>query len=201
MSVKVFKTNKAGKIEFTRCELEKLLNETYREGYTDGENHAKSNYWTWTSPSISVTNTPYYGTVTCDTGSLLRTNTADSISSTATLRDNASIAGVCDNAVATSTKAAIAPSNVIKVDICSSADKTPEVEKVDIKEAPAKTCESKGMVFDMDEAAKTIEAILSGKYDLASIFVNPISSTNVNGAKKAVEDTPSTNLAKELRSL
>ena len=27
MSVKVFQTNKAGKIEFTRCELEKLLNE------------------------------------------------------------------------------------------------------------------------------------------------------------------------------
>ena len=133
MSVKVFKTNKAGKIEFTRCELEKLLNETYREGYTDGENHAKSNYWTWTSPNI--VNTPYYGTVTCDTGSLLRTNTADGISSTTTLRDNASIAGVCDNTVATSAKAAIAPSNVIKVDVCSSIDKAPEVEKMDSKEA------------------------------------------------------------------
>ena len=201
MSVKVFKTNKAGKIEFTRCELEKLLNETYREGYTDGENHAKSNYWTWTSPSITLTNTPYYGTVTCDTGSLLRTNTTDGISSTATLRDNASIAGVCDNTVATSAKAAIAPSNVIKVDICSSVDKVPEVEKVDSKETSSKTCESKGMVFDMDEVTKTIEAILSGKYDLASMFANPISGTNVNGAKKAVEDTPFTNLAKELRGL
>lgn len=199
MSIKVFKTNKAGKIEFTRCELEKLLNETYREGYTDGENHAKSNYWTWTSPN--TINTPYYGTVTCDTGTLLRTNTADSISSTTTLRDNASIAGVCDNTVATSAKAAIAPSNVIKVDVCSSIDKAPEVEKMDSKEAPAKACESKGMTFDMDEVTKTIEAILSGKYDLASMFVNPISGTNVNGAKKAIEDTPFTNLAKELRSL
>lgn len=199
MSVKVFKTNKTGKIEFTRCELEKLLNETYREGYTDGENHAKSNYWTWTSPN--TINTPYYGTVTCDTGTLLRTNTADSISSTTTLRDNASIAGVCDNTVATSAKAAIAPSNVIKVDVCSSIDKAPEVEKMDSNEAPAKACESKGMTFDMDEVTKTIEAILSGKYDLASMFVNPISSTNVNGAKKAIEDTPFTNLAKELRSL
>lgn len=200
MSIKVFKTNKAGKIEFTRCELEKLLNETYREGYTDGENHAKSNYWTWTSPN--TINTPYYGTtITCDTGSLLRTNTADGISSTTTLRDNASIAGVCDNTVATSAKAAIAPSNVIKVDICSSVDKVPEVEKVDSKETSPKTCESKGMVFDMDEVTKTIEAILSGKYDLASMFANPISSTNVNGAKKAVEETPFTNLAKELRSL
>lgn len=199
MSIKVFKTNKAGKIEFTRCELEKLLNETYREGYTDGENHAKSNYWTWTSPN--TINTPYYGTVTCDTGTLLRTNTADSISSTTTLRDNASIAGVCDNTIATSAKAAIAPSNVIKVDVCSSIDKAPEVEKVDSKEAPVKACESKGMTFDMDEVTKTIEAILSGKYDLASMFANPISGTNVNGAKKAIEDTPFTNLAKELRSL
>ena len=42
MSVKVFQANKAGKIEFTRCELEKLLNETYKEGYRDGENHAKT---------------------------------------------------------------------------------------------------------------------------------------------------------------
>lgn len=201
MSVKVFKTNKAGKIEFTRCELEKLLNETYREGYTDGENHAKSNYWTWTSPSITLTNTPYYGTVTCDTGSLLRTNTTDGISSTTTFRDNASIAGVCDNTVATSAKAAIAPSNVIKVDICSNEDKAPEVEKVDTKETPAKTCESNGMVFNLDELAKTVDAILSGKYDPVSMFANPISGTNVNGAKKTIEDTPFTNLAKELRSL
>lgn len=197
MSVKVFKTNKAGKIEFTRCELEKLLNETYREGYTDGENHAKSNYWTWTSPNII--NTPY--TPYCDTGSLLRVNTTDDITSTATFRDNASIAGVCDNAVATSAKAAIAPSNVIKVDVCSSADKAPETEKMTSKEAPAKICESKGMVFDMDEVAKTIDALLSGKYDPVSMFTNPLSNTNVNGAKKAVEDTPFTNLEKELRGL
>lgn len=199
MSVKVFKTNKAGKIEFTRCELEKLLNETYREGYTDGENHAKSNYWTWTSPSLI--NTPYYGTVTCDTGSLLRTNTVDGISSTTTLHNNASTTGVCDNTVSTSAKAAITPSDVIKVDICSSADKAPEAEKVVSNETPTKTCESNGMVFNLDELAKTVDAILNGKYDLASMFANPIGNTNVNGAKKAVEDTPFTNLAKELCNL
>ena len=56
MSIKVFQTNKAGKIEFTRCELEKLLNETYKEGYADGEVHARKDYWTWTSPTL--TNTP-----------------------------------------------------------------------------------------------------------------------------------------------
>ena len=33
MSIKVFQTNANGKIEFTRCELEKLLNEIYNEGY------------------------------------------------------------------------------------------------------------------------------------------------------------------------
>lgn len=46
MSIKVFQTNANGKIEFTRCELEKLLNETYDEGYRAGENHAKGQYWT-----------------------------------------------------------------------------------------------------------------------------------------------------------
>ena len=47
MSIKVFQTNANGKIEFTRCELEKLLNETYNEGYRAGENQAKGQYWTW----------------------------------------------------------------------------------------------------------------------------------------------------------
>lgn len=196
MSVKVFKTNKAGRIEFTRCELEKLLNEIYHEGYTDGENHAKSNYWTWTPPNTTNTIiTPYYGSITCDTSSLLRTNTTDGIASTTTSCNNASIAGVCDNTDAASVKTAITPSDVIKVDVCSSVDQVPEVEKVASEKTPAKACESNGMVFNIDEVAKTVDAILNG------MFVNPISSTSVNGAKKAVEDTPFTNLAKELRSL
>ena len=61
MSIKVFQTNKAGKIEFTRCELEKLLNETYKEGYADGEAHAKKDYWTWTSPTLTSTPSVTYG--------------------------------------------------------------------------------------------------------------------------------------------
>ena len=48
--VKVFTTNSDGKIEFTRDELEKLLNEVWRDGY---DSH--KSYW-WTSPSIT---TPY----------------------------------------------------------------------------------------------------------------------------------------------
>ena len=78
MSVKVFQTNKAGKIEFTRCELEKLLNETYKEGYADGEAHAKKDYWTWTSPTL--TGTPF---VTYGGNSTIRT-TPDSATITCT---------------------------------------------------------------------------------------------------------------------
>ena len=52
MSIKVFQVNSNGKVEFTRNELEKLLNEVYQEGLREGEEKAKHNYWTWTSPSI-----------------------------------------------------------------------------------------------------------------------------------------------------
>ena len=49
MKVKVFYPNREGKIEFTRQELEKLLDEVYREGQKDC-NCSKSLTWT----------TPYY---------------------------------------------------------------------------------------------------------------------------------------------
>ncbi len=52
MIVKVFGTNNNGKIEFTREELEKLLNDTYAEGQRNC--NCGSNI-TWTSPYI----TPY----------------------------------------------------------------------------------------------------------------------------------------------
>lgn len=61
MMVKVFQSNANGKIEFTREELEKLLNEIYKAGHDTGYSEGKSNQWTWTSPynlstSISTTN-------------------------------------------------------------------------------------------------------------------------------------------------
>lgn len=60
MKVKIFHPNAHGKIEFTRVELEKLLNEIYEEGKRDCE---KNHPYTWTSPSIC--NTPYYsGSIT-----------------------------------------------------------------------------------------------------------------------------------------
>lgn len=51
MKVKVFQSNHNGKIEFTRAELEKLLNEVYTDGYNEG----KSSHWTWTSPYLNST--------------------------------------------------------------------------------------------------------------------------------------------------
>ena len=61
--VKVFTTNSDGKIEFTKDELEKVLNEVWQNGY-----YSSSSYW-WTSP----TTTPYYCTdktveITCCSG-------------------------------------------------------------------------------------------------------------------------------------
>lgn len=53
MKVKVFQPNHNGKIEFTRTELEKLLNETYTDGFRDGEAYQREkSSWTWTSPYL-----------------------------------------------------------------------------------------------------------------------------------------------------
>ena len=46
MKVKVFEVNQRGKIEFTRAELEKLLNEVY----TEGQNDCNCGRLTWTNP-------------------------------------------------------------------------------------------------------------------------------------------------------
>lgn len=54
MKVKVFQTNANGKIEFSRNELENLLNEVYNDGYSAGEKHMRETYWTW-SPTLTGT--------------------------------------------------------------------------------------------------------------------------------------------------
>lgn len=65
--VKVFTTNSDGKIEFTKDELEKVLNEVWQNG-----RNSTSSYW-WTSPTITPTVTPYCTDktvqVTCDSES------------------------------------------------------------------------------------------------------------------------------------
>ena len=53
MKVKVFQPNSHGKIEFTRAELQKLLNEVYDGGFRDGEAaQREKSSWTWTPPYI-----------------------------------------------------------------------------------------------------------------------------------------------------
>ena len=49
--IKVFSINEKGKIEFTKEQLEQLLNETYRDGYNDG--NAPTYTWTTTTPYIN----------------------------------------------------------------------------------------------------------------------------------------------------
>ena len=60
--IKVFTPNQNGKIEFTKEELEVLLNEVWNDGY-----YKHGTYW-WSSPTV----TPYYTsdkiTVTCGEG-------------------------------------------------------------------------------------------------------------------------------------
>lgn len=56
MTIKVFETNKDGKIEFSKADLEKLLNEIYKDGYKTGYAEGSSKSFTWTSPYLSTNN-------------------------------------------------------------------------------------------------------------------------------------------------
>lgn len=59
--------NKNNKLEFSKKELEELLDKAYNEGYTKGKNE---HYYTWTAPiinDIGVTTLPYRTTVTSGT--------------------------------------------------------------------------------------------------------------------------------------
>ena len=51
MKIKVFCPNVNGKLEFTREELENLLNEAYSDGYRDG---SCSRIWTYTYPTVTL---------------------------------------------------------------------------------------------------------------------------------------------------
>lgn len=55
--IKVFESNKDGKIEFSKADLEKLLNDVYRDGYNKGYTEGKDKTWTWTSPYLTTTAT------------------------------------------------------------------------------------------------------------------------------------------------
>ena len=59
--IKVFTLNKNKKIELTKQELEKLLNESYWEGYS-------KKIWTYTSSSYPIFNNPWK--ITCTDNSM-----------------------------------------------------------------------------------------------------------------------------------
>ena len=72
--IKVFSLNKNGKIEISKEELQKLLDDSYWEGY-----RANSiTYYTYRSPSVS----PW--SVTCNTASNTATISASDLNTTAT---------------------------------------------------------------------------------------------------------------------
>ena len=85
MKVKVFYPNREGKIEFTRQELEKLLDEVYREGQN---NCNCSKPWTWTTPYY---NGSLIGNGIADiTGRTLAINTSNHATDTTAAIDNTS---------------------------------------------------------------------------------------------------------------
>ena len=184
MIIKLFKTNKAGKIEFTRCELEKLLNETYNEGYYDGEAHAKNTYWTWTSPS-TINTPPYYCGTTCsdtNTSNVIHKNSLEGTTLTSSITDKIN---TCNT-----TTADCAPNKdeAKKISVQTHGElKDGKVDistKVSTNNSPEKVYELKGMPYNVEDLTKTIDAILNGKIDLPT-FPN----------------SPFNDLAKELRGI
>ena len=79
--IKVFTTNKNGKIELTKEELKNLLDEAYWDGY-----RANNCIYTYTSPTVHPTWQPYSWTA-C--GSSITLN-ANDISSSSTTSSNTS---------------------------------------------------------------------------------------------------------------
>lgn len=187
MSVKVFQTNSNGKIEFTRAELEKLLNDTYKEGHRDGENKANSNYWTWTSPYISnaITNVaPLNGT----SNITYRNST-----------DGAAVEGItltCD-------KATVDASEVAKLAGPAAIGST----KADIEAAPTKI-ETKASTTPKITANVSVNGAKSQVYDLSSlakeidqILFGVPTPTGSCGTFEKPKNEHNANLAKELRNV
>lgn len=74
MMIKVFTTDKDGKVKLSTKELKELLDEAYWEGY-----RANKSSWTYSTPSWS----PYYYTTSANGSSI--TLNSDNTSTTATI--------------------------------------------------------------------------------------------------------------------
>ena len=185
MSVKVFQTNSKGKIEFTRAELEKLLNDTYKEGHRDGENKANSNYWTWTSPYISDSITNIATLNGTGTGNITY---RDSISSAApecvTLTcDNIVDAAKVDELAGTISIEGVANNSITSnpIEIEAKTCSTPKVT------ANVSVNGAKGQVYDLTSLAKEIDQILFGTptpTGSCGTFAKPKNEHNANLAKE-----------------
>lgn len=85
MKIKVFYPNQQGKLEFTKKELEELLNEAYHEGYQDGDRKHWYSY-------------PYYGSVTAlsNSGSIDSLNSVQADSVNCTYTDTATTSDIAE---------------------------------------------------------------------------------------------------------
>lgn len=61
MKIKVFCPNTNGKLEFTKEELERILNDAYNDGYRDGNYH---HTYPWYYTSVTGSTTPCGNTAT-----------------------------------------------------------------------------------------------------------------------------------------
>lgn len=143
MKIKVFEPNRYGKIEFTRAELEKLLNEVYTDGYKEGEYDARSRSWTWTSPYLSTQGTSICHNATVDPAITLTSANcaADKIEA---VLDN-SVATACDK----TNKDTDAKAYTVKVNgSISNADLSKLVNDIFAAGAPRSTSKQVENAFD-----------------------------------------------------
>lgn len=179
MMVKVFQSNANGKIEFTRAELEKLLNEVYKKGYDTGACDTKQNYWTWTSPYISTTN--------------LRTPEITYATNTTTSIDNLR----CDNASKVTT---------LESDIAKSAIDALEAKKDNSYTISASSVAPSSITVQLNDVveiptnvnlAKSIDDITN-----TLLKINPRAiKTGTISSERSDASTPYDRLARELRYL
>ena len=179
MMVKVFQSNANGKIEFTRAELEKLLNEVYKKGYDTGACDTKQNYWTWTSPYISTTN--------------LRTPNVTYTTNTSTSIDNLR----CDN----TSKVTTSEPNTTKC--ATDALEAKKDNSYTISASSVAPSSITVKLNDMGEnstnvnLAKSIDDIVNALFNS-----NPkVVKTGTNSSERSDASTPHDRLARELRYL
>lgn len=83
--IRIFYPDKNNKLSFSKAELEKLINEVYQEGYSDGKNEWCTITYPSTTPYSPLT--PYYTTTTVDCKDCITSDKVDNV----TISNNAAI--------------------------------------------------------------------------------------------------------------